>query len=438
VSDASFVVVGQMLAVQDAGGTGIAGSLLVQSKSGNQLTLLNPVQSQIPLADSTHTGLLKQVSGVGTDFVDGTNNCQPLAPVIWSARLRSFNSVGNPTFEVDQRNAGATLTNPAGGSFLQDRWIFAKTGSVTFNSNRQAGFVPVPGTSFYIGNCCRRITLTAQQASLAASDYFGIYQYIEGPVIRELFGDVHSVSLLVQSSVAGLKFAFTIRDATNSRALTKLCTIPTANTWTLIPLPNLPVFDPGGGWNSGPGVQTGNYMICLGAGTNLIAPAADVWQTGAYVGAPGMDNFASKPVNSTFDIAFVQHEPGTLCTTPIDKPFIQNLDECERYYQKAGYSYGVAAGTNTSVGLLSLWMATGNVQPNTAIPFKRRMAKVPTVTGYSYNGAINTVYDSAAATNRAINSAAAPSDSGFGGFALATLYAGATFYQFHYTADTGW
>jgi hypothetical protein len=66
------------------------------------------------------------------------------------------------------------------------------------------------------------------------------------------------------------------------------------------------------------------------------------------------------------------------------------------------------------------------------------MAKVPTVTGYSYNGQINTVWDSAAAGNRGINSANAPSDSIFGGFTLATISPGATFYQFHYTADTGW
>src|SRR5258708_39852891 len=56
-----------------------------------------------PIADATQDGLLRRVSGLTTDFIDGSNHCQALQPVIWSARLRSFNTVGNPTFEVDQR-----------------------------------------------------------------------------------------------------------------------------------------------------------------------------------------------------------------------------------------------------------------------------------------------------------------------------------------------
>jgi microcystin-dependent protein len=38
--------------------------------------------AQAPIADSTQNGLLRKVSGFNTDFVDGTNNSQPLANII--------------------------------------------------------------------------------------------------------------------------------------------------------------------------------------------------------------------------------------------------------------------------------------------------------------------------------------------------------------------
>src|SRR4029077_7860842 len=79
----------------------------------------------VPASAST-AGLLKQLSGNTTDFVDVTNTCQNLVtaiqPTIWSARLRSFNAIGNPTFEVSQRNAGNSVSNPSSGAFVIDRW----------------------------------------------------------------------------------------------------------------------------------------------------------------------------------------------------------------------------------------------------------------------------------------------------------------------------
>src|SRR5215471_3628451 len=94
--------------------------------SGAQLA--SSVAGQLTLADTTQNGMLRKVSGSTGDFVDGTNNCQPLAPIINNAitavRLRNFNALGfgNATFEVDQRNATAPLANPASGTFLCDRW----------------------------------------------------------------------------------------------------------------------------------------------------------------------------------------------------------------------------------------------------------------------------------------------------------------------------
>jgi hypothetical protein len=357
---------------------------------------------------------------------------------IWSVRLRSFNAIGNPNFEVDQRQAGQGLSNPASGLFPLDRWYTIKSGvTLTGNWNQPTEGVPVPGTSFNITRSYLRFGLLTQQLSLGTSDVYGILQSPEGTQYRELMGDVTSLSLMVRSSVANLKFSVSLRDPGSTRSLVKLCTIPTANVWTLIKLPNLPI-PSGGTFPYMPG-QAGYVLnINLVVGPNFVAPAADTWQNGNFVGAPGMSNFAASAANSSFDISFVQHEPGPVCSTFMDKPFSQNLDECLRYYQKT-YDYGTKPATVASTGILT-YMTMPGQHPYGAVPYKKIMAKVPTtITGYSpATGTAGTVRDLVANIDRVISAPLSYGDSGFSGFGVTTQNAGTSLYQFHYTADTGW
>jgi hypothetical protein len=199
---------------------------------------------------------------------------------------------------------------------------------------------------------------------------------------------VHSISLLVYSSVGGHKFALSLRDIGATRSLVKLCTIPTASQWTLIPLPNLPVWDSGGGWSINPGAVGYTLSVVLACGTTYIAPATDIWQTGQFLGAPGMTNFGAAPLNSAFYLGFVQHEPGPVCSTLIDCPFSQNLPDCLRYYQKS-YPYNVIGGGSSAPATI-----TGTFIGGTAIyptvSFPTELAKTPTMRIWR-GGALNTV-----------------------------------------------
>ena len=206
---------------------------------------------------------------------------------IWSTRLRSFTaSIGNAKFEVDQRNAGGALVNPSNGTFLLDRWSVSRAGTMGINTQQvNLGISPnlvVPGTSFQISKNYLSSVLSTQQASLGAGDVWQLQQIVEGPTLRELVSDVTSFSLLVSSSVAGLKFSVAIRDSgPATKSLVKLCTIPTASTWTLIQLPNLPVF-PSGNFSLNPGAVGYVIDICLAAGSTWMSPAADTWQNGHF------------------------------------------------------------------------------------------------------------------------------------------------------------
>ena len=334
-----------------------------------------PAGATPPLADATQDGLLRKVSGLTTDFVDGTNYCQPIVPQITAVRLRSWNSVANPNFEVDQRNVGATLGYGAGSvfNFQGDRWMITKSAATgAFNGQRQALLTNLPGTNYYITNSRLSLNVIATQASLAAGEYVLIRQYVEGPQLRELLGDVHSISLLASCSTA-LNFSVALRDAGSTRALVKACSVPGGNVPTLITLPNLPAWSGGTTWSTTPGTQGYFLEICLGAGSTWLAPAVDTWQNGNFFGAPGMDNFYSKA--SAIFAHFVQHEPGPLCTTPIDKPFTENHDECLRYYQKS-YDYTIVPGTaSNSNGASAIFHYNATSSPVVPSTFKKLMAK---------------------------------------------------------------
>lgn len=45
-------------------------------------TIVNSTSSALPLADATKNGMLRQLSGVATDFVGGDNNCHPVSSIL--------------------------------------------------------------------------------------------------------------------------------------------------------------------------------------------------------------------------------------------------------------------------------------------------------------------------------------------------------------------
>jgi hypothetical protein len=156
------------------------------------------------------------------------------------------------------------------------------------------------------------------------------------------------------------------------------------------------------------------------------------------MGTVGQDNFFANAAGATFDIAFVQHEPGSQCTTPMDKPFMQNLQECERYLQRS-YPYNVANGTVNSQGALLCYAPASTVNIYFPVTFRQRMAKVPTMSSFSpTTGGAGNIRDITAVGDRTVNSFAQIGETGFSGWILATAPVALAGLTGHYVADTGW
>jgi hypothetical protein len=441
VGDASWISLGQMVYVANAGGSSLAGALQVTAKAGNQLTLLNPaVVSAIPPADNTQAGLLNQLSGNALDFVGGDNACHSFGLV----RLRSYNALGNPNFEVDQRAVNGSLTYAAGnvGQFQADRWLITKNAATAAINGATANVVApnattIPGTNFNITRSFLQVNVTTTQATLAAGEFLVIYQLVEGSSWRELCNDVTSLSILCSANIPSYPFNFSlfIRDNASAYSLVIPCSITSANPFNLFTFPNLPIWPSGGTFSQYPGALGYSVGICLGCGTTYQTSTTGSWVSGNLFGTAANTNFMANS-GATFQVRFMQHEPGPLCTMLIDKPFSANLDECLRYYYKS-YPYGAVPGTTSSSNLIFIGMGA-NTGPIGSFPYKKIMAKAPTVTGYAQDGTVNTVRDVSSSVNRAITSNIFVGDTSFSGFNITGTPTTQWNCQFHYTADTGW
>jgi len=391
-----------------------------------------------PVQVSADTGNIAQLGSDGLVLVPQSQ--------IWSVRLRSYNSLawGNPNFEIDQANVGTVLTNPASGTRLVDRWFVGRSAGLTGTVNTQKAAIAfgsgivVPGTSYAITQGALNVVVGTAQASLAAGDYWYFFQNVEGPMMRELQQDVHSLTLLVKSSVAGLKFSVSLRDNPNTYTLVKLCTIPSANTYTLITLPSLPIWTASSSnWSVAPGTIGYQIGICLASGTTLTTATTDVWTAGNYIAASGMSNLLAT-AGASFTAALIQHEPGGICSQLMDLDFDTNLWRCLRYLDKS-YDYAIKPGTINDNGRVSFWAAGATTAGIAPVTFSRRMAKVPTITIYNpVTGAVNSVRDGNVTDHGSATGATWTGEHGMNRVDFATATTGATQIYAHYVADTGW
>lgn len=357
---------------------------------------------------------------------------------IWSMRLRSFNTVGNPTFEVDQISNG-NIVAAANGKII-DRWSPNKSGTCVISAGQQsvAAGINLPGTNFAITRSFLRVTLTTAEPTLAAGDFIRILQNVEGSQFRELQNDVHSLQMLVRSSVANLIIGICLTDPAGAYSYTNTLTLGAANTWALLTLPNIPLWPSGGNFVDMPGVGGYNLCITLACGSTYMSSANGSWQHAAFVGAVGQSNFAASPIGSTFDIGFIQHEPGVLCTTPIDCSLENNYRSCLRYYDKS-WDLGTAIGTASDSGVCAAVYTPSSPFLPVNVRFPVPMAKDVTPIFYSRDGTTSSAVTFIGAGVKAINGTAAAGQKGMPYVTFsAAPSASADWAMFHYTVDTGW
>ena len=143
-------------------------------------------------------------------------------------------------------------------------------------------------------------------------------------------------------------------------------------------------------WSTSQGT-IGYYLnIILAAGSSTVIPANDSWVATGNGNPAGIDNFAASPGGSTFDLAFIQHQPGPECGALIELPFEENLSACQRYFCKSNAYANLCPTSNDWTGI-GMWI-NNSVAIRLNLQFPVEMAKVPAVTLYDNGVTANAVY----------------------------------------------
>ena len=137
------------------------------------------------------------------------------------------NRIINGAMVIDQRNAGASVTPTATGTYGVDRWCGILSAASKF-SMQQSTTAP--------SNYKNSVLITSLSAySVGAGDYFSFLQLIEGNNIVDLgwgTATAQSVTLSfwVRSSLTGT-FGGALRNNASNRSYPFTYTISAANTW---------------------------------------------------------------------------------------------------------------------------------------------------------------------------------------------------------------
>jgi hypothetical protein len=311
------------------------------SSGGGSGTVNSGTQYQLGYYASTGTG----ISGNPNIKTDANSNLNLAAT---NATLNSANTFGfknriiNGGAVIDQRNAGASVTNAAAYPvYTLDRWSYGATQASKFTVQQNAGSVTPPiGFINYLG-------VTSSSAySVTSSDYFLIEQSIEGLNAIDLgWGSANAktitLSFQVYSSLTGT-FGGSLRNSASNRSYPFTYTISSANTWTTISLTI--AGDTTGTWLTTNGIFT-RIEFGLGVGSTY-SGTSGAWAAGNYLSATGATSVVGTN-GATFYITGVQLEVGTQATSFDFRDYGRELILCQRYYELMS---GLAGGYNIFVG----------------------------------------------------------------------------------------
>jgi hypothetical protein len=296
---------------------------------------------------------------VSADLVVGTNGNRISPENTFGFRNRIINGA----MTIDQRNAGASVTNTAATTtYTLDRYAFYATAASKFTVQQNAGSVTPPvGFSNYMG------FTSLSNNSPAATDEYMFFQRIEGFNTSDLaWGTANAktitISAWVYSSLTGT-FSGALANSAANRFYPFSYSIPTANTWT--PISVTIAGDTTGTWvgaTNGTGI---NVKFNLGTGSTYLGTAG-AWTSTFANGVTGSVNVLGTN-GATFYITGVQLEVGTNATNFDYRPYTTELQLCQRYFQLCGQGFtGNAEGT-TAISINEKFQVQMRTAPSTSI-----------------------------------------------------------------------
>ena len=236
------------------------------------------------------------------------------------------NRIINGDMRIDQRNAGASVTYPGGGSvgnelYVIDRWMCNSTGSTRFSMQRS--------TTAPSGFTNSLLITTTTAGTPGASDFCYFGQNIEGFNVADLdFGlssaKTVTLSFWVRSSLIGT-FGGSLANSAANRRYPFSFAISAANTWEYKTVTI--AGDTTGTWLTDNG-RGFTLSLNLGNGSSNKGTAG-AWATVGMAPTGTVDLVGTN--GATFYITGVQLEAGSVATPFERRSYGQELALCQRY-----------------------------------------------------------------------------------------------------------
>jgi hypothetical protein len=259
------------------------------------------------------------------------------------------NRIINGDMRIDQRNAGAAVTNANG--YVVDRILSQQYGGATGRwTGQQVSDAPANFINSY------KITVTTTDSAPSAN-YAYVYaeQRIEGFNTADLsFGTANAktvtLSFWVKSSITGT-FSVVLGNASGNRFYASTYTISSANTWEYKTVTISG--DTTGTWET---TTSTGILVRFGQGGSSVSISPGSWTAPASgsIGATGVTNLMATN-SATWQITGVQLEVGSVATPFERRPFGTELALCQRYYQKltstaSGQPFALGGVTSSTAG----------------------------------------------------------------------------------------
>jgi len=328
------------------------------------------------------------------------------------------NRIINGDMRIDQRNAGASVTDPT-NSYTLDRFASSQSQASKYSVQQNAGAVTPPsGFTNYLG-------VTSLSAyTVGSSENFAIYQPIEGFNVSDLdwgkaTAKTVTLSFWVRSSLTGT-FGVSLMNSAQNRSYPASYTINTAGAWEYKTISISG--DTSGTWLTTNGV--GIYLfIGLGVGS-AFSGASGSWAGTGYFGVTGATSVVGTN-GATLYITGVQLEQGSTATEFERRPIGTELALCQRYFWKS-FDQSVAPAQNVATGgNLQSFGPASNVSFTAFQQLPSTMRAIPSVTSYSPDNASSNWTDQGGA--RPTASVQNIGQNGFGVRATGSVLAGGSY-----------
>jgi hypothetical protein len=290
------------------------------------------------------SGVLQLASANGTTAVtiDASQNVTFAGSVNTPNTFGFKNRIINGGMVIDQRNAGASVTPTADGTYTLDRWFEGITQSSKF-SLQQSATAP---TGFINSLLCTSLSAY----TVASGDIFGLVQKVEGLNISDLgWGTANAatvtLSFWVRSSLTGT-FGGSIRNSAQNRSYPFSYSISSANTWEQKSVTI--VGDTSGTWLT---TKETGIMLSFGLGVgSTYSGTAGSWSANNYASATGAVSVAGTS-GATWYVTGVQLEKGSVATSFDYRPYGTELSLCQRYYRSIALGFQGVIAVSGSYGV---------------------------------------------------------------------------------------